>query len=520
MSVEDLVTGPGSPPASGPVGLVTQSPLSFALVLVGLYWVHKFIRGIDVSRPPRAPYWIPWVGNAIDMGKDPDGFFSNMTKIHGPIFRVKTLGQEMIFVTSPSLISQVYRNSQVCGRCDLRLTHSLKYSQSFDFLAVRVEMGRDVFTIRDEIGASPYMLDTYMHSLHHALLPTTIGPMVSTFLTSVHDTLLGVISSMDGASGPLKTFIVPPAYRAGAHAAFGPDFPAEKTWKAFQMFDESLPMLSAGLPKFILRKPLKAWDEIIDVIEEYLVDNEDHLEDLGPFVQVGIDGRRDNWMSRDIATVLAVQLWAIEANVMWATYWLIAELLQQPEGLLPLVAELDDVRKQWQAEHPSTPLGPAFFNEVIVSSPERVPLLTSAIQEILRYRSSVFSMRRVTTAVTLGGYQLRLGEKVICATRQVHLDDEIHPGAEEFDIRRYLDPPRPLRDGKLVPNHSMPFGGGVSMHMAMIELRLFIAILLTYGSLEIDEGCTTRPEVLRGRMGLGIMHAKGDMDVILRKRKL
>ncbi|KAI1788797.1 seryl-tRNA synthetase [Ganoderma leucocontextum] len=134
-----------------------------------------------------------------------------------------------------------------------------------------------------------------MPLLHHALLPSTIGPMVSTYLTSVHDTLLGVISSMDGASGPLKTFIIPPGYRAGAHAAFGPDFPAEKTWQGFQTFDESLPMLSAGLPKFILRKPLKAWDSVIDIVEEYIVQNEDRLEELGPFVPLGIDGRQDNW---------------------------------------------------------------------------------------------------------------------------------------------------------------------------------------------------------------------------------
>ena len=446
----------------------------------------------------------------------------------------------------------------------LALHVNQQHSQSFDFLAVRVEIGRDVFSVKDKIGASPYMLDTYMPSLHHALLPGTIGPMVSTFLSSVHDTLLGVISSMDGASGPLKALIIPPAYRAGAHAAFGLDFPVEKTWKGFQMFDESFPMLSAGLPKFLMRKPLKAWDDVIDIVEEFLLQNEDRLEELGPFVQVAVDGRQDNWVcsritfsfaftasqspvgmqtSRDIAAILAVQLWALEANVMWAIYWLIAELLQQPGGLTPLVVELDCVRKQWQAAHPTMPLGPAFFDEVIVSNPERVPLLTSAIQETLRYRSSVFSMRRVTAPVTLGDYQLRPDEKIVCATKQVHLDDKIHPGAKEFDIRRYLDSPRLVKDGKLVPNHSMPFGGGVSMcegrqvippcchqlvlltknthrHMAMIELRLFIAILLMYGSLEIDEGCMTRPEVVRERMGLDIVHPKGDIDVILRKRKL
>lgn len=54
----------------------------------------------------------------------------------------------------------------------------------------------------------------------------------------------------------------------------------------------------------------------------------------------------------------------------------------------------------------------------------------------------------------------------------------------------------------------------------MTELRLFLAILLTYATIEVDEGCTTRPEFAIERMGLGIMHPRGDMDVILRKRKL
>ncbi len=88
MSAEDIVTD--AAPASGPVGLVTQSPLSFALVLIGLYWVHKFIRGVDSSRPPRAPYWIPWLGNAIEMGKDPDGFFTNMTCVFSTRFSAKS----------------------------------------------------------------------------------------------------------------------------------------------------------------------------------------------------------------------------------------------------------------------------------------------------------------------------------------------------------------------------------------------------------------------------------------------
>ena len=120
------------------------------------------------------------------------------------------------------------------------------------------------------------------------------------------------------------------------------------------------------------------------------------------------------------------------------------------------------MRHEWQKAHPATPLGTAFFEE-IASNSTSLPLLTSAIQETLRYTSSTFSMRRVAAPVKLAGYDLRVGDKVVCVTRPTHLDDEIHPRAAEFDMRRYLEAPRAMKDGKVVANHSMPFGGGISM---------------------------------------------------------
>jgi cytochrome P450 len=69
-----------------------------------------------------------------------------------------------------------------------------------------------------------------------------------------------------------------------------------------------------------------------------------------------------------------------------------------------------------------------------------------------------------------GGYLLREGESVILPTRLVHIDDEVHADAGVFDPTRYLDgvdegknKNKPMKDGKPVPNHSMPWGGGTSM---------------------------------------------------------
>ncbi|EJF65883.1 hypothetical protein DICSQDRAFT_48897 [Dichomitus squalens LYAD-421 SS1] len=327
-------------PLANSVGLVTHSPLAFALVLVGPYWAQNIIRGADSSRLPRTPYWIPWVGNAAEMGKDPDGFFTS------PSVRILCLVQDFYVLTLRQLISQVYRDSQ-----------------NFDFLAVRIEIGRQAFSIDDRVGTTPYMFDSYMpalHHTHHILLPVSIKTMTSTYLQSAHDTLVGAISSLDGASGPLKTIIILPAYRAAAHAGVGPELSAEKAWKGFTTFDESVHMINASLPRSLSRKPLKAWEGVTDIIQAYPEEHKDDVHEPSP-VPSGCT-------ERDIFAILATRLWALHANAIWAAHKPIAELLQQPDGLAPLVAELDAVRKQWQAAHPFTPLSPAFFDDVIVSA--------------------------------------------------------------------------------------------------------------------------------------------------------
>ena len=44
-----------------------------ALLLVIARMVYK--RSRITGRPPVVPYLVPWVGSAIELGKDPDGFF-------------------------------------------------------------------------------------------------------------------------------------------------------------------------------------------------------------------------------------------------------------------------------------------------------------------------------------------------------------------------------------------------------------------------------------------------------------
>lgn len=114
----------------------TAKPLVIVAFLA--FAVYRIIdRRNQAGRPPMVKYTIPWLGSAIEYGKDPDGLFERATYVStsalddsrttkktsyflysrtelGPIFRILAAGREIIYVTGPELISTVYRDPKVC----------------------------------------------------------------------------------------------------------------------------------------------------------------------------------------------------------------------------------------------------------------------------------------------------------------------------------------------------------------------------------------------------------------------
>ena len=148
------------------------------------------------------------------------------------------------------------------------------------------------------------------------------------------------------------------------------------------------------------------------------------------------------------------------ANAPHAGYWLIVLNLQREEGLQPLVDEVDGATTAWKLQNSGQRIEDHLYEFV---STAELPLLTSTIQETLRYAASVMSIRRVTEPAEFGGFRFDRDDEIVCMTRSVHLDEEIHENASEYDPRRYMKQKRFSKGGKTVTNHSMPWGGGVSM---------------------------------------------------------
>jgi len=59
----------------------------------------------------------------------------------------------------------------------------------------------------------------------------------------------------------------------------------------------------------------------------------------------------------------------------------------------------------------------------------------------------------------------------------------------------------------------------LSRHFANGELKVFMVLLLMRYTLEIDPKSSERPTFMLERMGAGVMHPRGDLQIILRARE-
>jgi cytochrome P450 len=179
----------------------------------------------------------------------------------------------------------------------------------------------------------------------------------------------------------------------------------------------------------------------------------------------------------------------MNTNAIWAAYWILALHLDRPEGFSTLTAEIDASREAYLIAHPSLSKqtlltdSDAIFDWLFNAGPS-MPLLTSTIQETLRYATSTASSRMVMEDTMLGGYALRAGQQVVCLTRAVHLDEELHENPNVFDPTRYMDQSKVrVKDGRNIPNHTIPFGGGVSMCEGRYVANAFAGTSMTKSSL-------------------------------------
>ena len=280
-------------------------------------------------------------------------------------------------------------------------------------------------------------------------------------------------------------------FAAASAALFGETFTLrtqENNFKNnFTSFDACFPLLAADMiPSFLhpfvppIAKGIKGRERLFESIATWVEDGMPGLDEgvILDMAQIGLEAGHS---SREIASLLNADLWALQANTPSAAGALLLYTIQST--LLPAVRE--EINRIPTKSDSTTP-------DLDMKALASMEMVSSCVQETLRLNTSSYSIRIVEESFILpirdakgtstSGCLIPGGSRVICATRAAHLSDAIWGNNPSiWDGERFLEREDDEAGMKSKKAREMRgFGGGVSIvrfSLIFFNLQLLARIL-------------------------------------------
>lgn len=135
------------------------------------------------------------------------------------------------------------------------------------------------------LAYAPMMQETMFPTSHKLLSPKYVQPVVDKYIALTYQNLEERANQYNGLNTALRDFIVPLTFDASARAFFGKECPVGDLLKPFRLFDNNFHLLLAGIPKFFMKGPVKALDELATIVDERYLSKPDALDDASEMVK-------------------------------------------------------------------------------------------------------------------------------------------------------------------------------------------------------------------------------------------
>lgn len=428
------------------------------------------------GEPPLVPTPLPFLGHALDFGRDAAALLRVCQRTHGDVFTLLIAGQRMTFVLDPHCYVDV-----------------LKAGDELSFDVIADQISSRAFGHPPSLAAIP---PAEMRERYGDLKGPALGPLSARTQERLQ-TRFAAVGGPQWQADQLYAFVKRHLFPVNMETLFGDGAPAPDSEAAFRTLDDAFPLMAAGVPARLLRGVHAARERLLATLDIDRPDASSFVHRRNEYFETRID--RDFRNRAHLAS-----LWAGEANTLPAIFWTLYFLLRDPEARAAVQAELR-----------------AFDGDLALpATVKQLPLVNSGALEALRMCSSSLLVRHVMRpfTLTLGTgeqYALREGDRLCLAPELNHTDPEMFPEPERFRVDRFVGkdgPPQFFKRGKRVTLALMPFGGGVSMcpgrFLASNEIVQVVATLLRQFELELLPHET--PALDRRRAGLGILPPRSD----------
>lgn len=460
------------------VALMTPAWMVLAWLLKHANW-YLYETQLDGERrrslPPGDLGW-PFIGNmwsflrAFKSG-DPDSFMSSFVTRFGNtgIYKAFMFGSPSVIVTMP----------EPCRRV---LTDDEKFQPGWPISTMKL-IGRKSF-----IGIS--------YEEHKRLRRLTATPVnghesLSLYMGYIEE---NVISALDKWSkmGQIEflTELRKLTFRIIMYIFLSSESePAlEALEREYTTLNYGVRAMAINLPGFAYHKALKARKNLVAIFQSIVEERRNQMKTKVSAKKDMLDAllevEDENGRKLDDEEIIDVLLMYLNAGhessghiTMWATIF----LQENQEFLKKAKEEQEEIMKK----RPPTQKG------LTLKEFRQMEYLSKVIDETLRLITfSLVVFREAKSDVSMNGYTIPQGWKVLVWFRTVHLDPEIYPNPNKFD---------PSRWDNYIPRAGsfLPFGAGSRMcpgnDLAKLEIAIFLHhFLLNYRLERLNPGCATR----------------------------
>ncbi|XP_029682065.1 prostacyclin synthase isoform X2 [Takifugu rubripes] len=482
--------------------MIWAALLGGLLTLVLLY----FSRRRQDNEPPLDKGALPWLGHALEFGRDAAKFLARMKEKHGDVFTVRVAGQYITVLLDANSFDSV-----------------LNDTVSLDFVKSKNQLLERIFFLKLP-GLQPAAEREWMEQHFHGF---RLSNLSGTMKANIESLLLSDVKG-GSASGwrqdGLFNFCYSLLFRAGYLTLFDSADNVTAIYKEFRKFDKLLSKLVRGSLKkgethTVNSSRKRLWELLSADWLSRASGSISWQQSYNRFLEKeGVDMEMQRRAS-------LLQLWTTQCNNGPAAFWLLGFLLTHPEAMEALKSEIRQFNLQDPAVRHQTSGSP---------DSRRTPVFDSILSETLRLTAAVLISRvvvgdKVLRMASGQQYKLRRGDKVILFPfLSPQMDPEIHLEPQSFKYDRFLNIDMSMKDtfykneGRL-KYYTMPWGAGrhacVGKEFAVATIKQFVFFILTHFDLETCDPQAKLPPVNPSRYGLGMLQPEGELQVRYRLKR-